>query len=148
MRRFFRSRQRLQNFSTSRPIVRERMNSNMRSGESSTGFASLFAARTRRQISTTVTSWRALILPIPLNRRNSLSSQLTRLDSDPASFMISDAMFRTLCPLLPLRSSMASNSVSLSADAPKRWRRSCGRSVSASSMSLECSFIWVGWLWC
>ena len=148
MRRFFRSRQRLQNFSTSRPIVRERMNSKMRSGASRIGFASLVETRTRRQISTTVTSWSALTLPIPLNRRNSLSSQLTRFESDPASFMISEAMFRTLCPLLPLRSSIASSSVSLSADAPKRWRRSCGRSVSASSISLEFSFIWLGWLWC
>lgn len=120
MSRFFRSRQRVQNFSISRPMARERMNSKMRLGASRIGFASVDAARTRRQISTTVTSWSALTFPMPLNRRNSLSSQLTRLDNDPASFMMFEATFRTLWPLLPLLRSIASSSVSLSADAPNR----------------------------
>src|SRR5258708_4853933 len=134
-RRSFGFRQRTQNFPTARPAICAGKWARPSPGRLKPASASLLCTKTRRATSMTVTSWRALTRPMPVSRRKSVSFHLTSAANEPASAMGPWAMVMRLCPRLPLRSSMASNSVSLSAAAPSFSRRSCGRSLTARSFT-------------
>ena len=124
MRRFLRFRQSTQNFSTSRPCINGRIKTaaivaSLINGSSRWGWV-----LTRWAISMTVMSWSAFTGPMPLSFLKSASFHVIRPAREPASDNRREARVSTSWPRVPLRSSMAKSSLSLSALGPIRLSRS------------------------